>query len=82
MRDPTAQTEPLTAGQQIVAAWETDIIAEPCELAECIDQRIAAAVKAEREACAKMAQDYYSFVFSEEGDGAKSDLAEAMRNRS
>lgn len=54
MRDPTAQTEQLTAGQQIVAAWETDIIAEPCELAECIDNRIAAAVLAEREACARI----------------------------
>lgn len=37
MRDPTAMTEPLTEGQKIVAAWERDMIAEPCELAESID---------------------------------------------
>lgn len=38
--DPTAQTEPLTIGQQVVAAWETDAIAEPCELAAAIDMAI------------------------------------------
>lgn len=38
--DPTAQTEPLTIGQQIVASWETDAIAEPCELAGAIDRAI------------------------------------------
>lgn len=45
MRDPTAQTEPLTVGQQLVAAWEADKIAEPCELAEWIDEQIDAAYK-------------------------------------
>lgn len=35
--DPTAQTEPLTKGQQIVADYESSMIAEPCELAEAID---------------------------------------------
>ncbi len=45
MRDPTAQTEPLTIGQQLVSAWETDKIAEPCELAEWIDEQIDAAYK-------------------------------------
>ena len=38
--DPTAQTCPLTEGQRIVAAWEANPIAEPCELAEAIDQAI------------------------------------------
>lgn len=35
--DPTAQTEPLTTGQRIVAAHESSLIAEPCELAAAID---------------------------------------------
>ena len=52
MRDPTAQTEPLTIGQQIVAAHELDMIAEPCDLAQRIDDAIAA----EREACATVAE--------------------------
>jgi hypothetical protein len=51
MRNPTAQTEPLTAGQRIVAAYEADMIAEPCELATLIDN----AIELEREACAKIA---------------------------
>lgn len=42
--DPTAQTEPLTIGQQIVADYENDMIAEPCELAAAIDIAIATAV--------------------------------------
>lgn len=50
MRDPTAMTEPLTQGQQIVAAYERDTVAEPCELAEMIDVAIAA----ERKRCAKI----------------------------
>lgn len=37
MRDPTAQTEPLSEGQKIVAQYEKDVIAEPCELAAAID---------------------------------------------
>lgn len=39
-KDPTAQTLPLTKGQQIVADYEMDMIAEPCELAEAIDKAI------------------------------------------
>lgn len=42
--EPTAQTEPLTIGQQIVADYEMDLIAEPCELAAAIDTAIATAV--------------------------------------
>lgn len=54
MRDATAQTGPLTVGQQIVARWETDMtLAEPCELAQLIDDAIAA----EREACARVAEN-------------------------
>ena len=41
MRDATAQTEPLTEGQQIVANYEKDMIAEPCELAASIDVALA-----------------------------------------
>ncbi len=41
MRDATAQTEPLTEGQKIVAAYERDMVAEPCELAESIDVALA-----------------------------------------
>lgn len=41
MLDPTAQTKPLTEGQKIVAAYETDTIAEPCELAASIDVALA-----------------------------------------
>lgn len=40
MRDPTAQTEPLTEGQRIVASYEASMIAEPCELAESIDMAL------------------------------------------
>lgn len=38
--DPTAQTDPITKGQQIVADYEMNMIAEPCELAEAIDRAI------------------------------------------
>jgi hypothetical protein len=38
--DPTAQTEPLTEGQRIVAEYESNSIAEPCELAEAIDRAL------------------------------------------
>lgn len=42
MRDRTAQTEPLTTGQQIVAWWETTTAAsEPADLAERIDKELA-----------------------------------------
>ena len=44
--DPTAQTEPLTRGQQIVARYQESLIAEPCELAEAIDRAIWDAVGA------------------------------------
>ena len=40
-KDPTAQTLPLTKGQQIVAKYEMDMIAEPCELAAAIDDELA-----------------------------------------
>jgi hypothetical protein len=39
-RDKTAQTEPLTEGQKIVADWENDHIGEPCELATVIDMAL------------------------------------------
>jgi hypothetical protein len=51
--DPTAQSEPLTIGQQIVASWETDAIAEPCELAGAIDR----AIREAREAADKLAAE-------------------------
>ena len=35
-RDPTAQSGPLTTGQRIVATYESDMISEPCDLAEMI----------------------------------------------
>lgn len=54
MRDRTAQTEPLTIGQQLVARWESidSGWGEPADLAEAIDDAIAA----EREACAKLVE--------------------------
>lgn len=52
IHDATAQTEPLTVGQRIVAGYETDLISEPCEYAAAID----AAIAAEREACASIAE--------------------------
>lgn len=42
--DPTAQAGPVTKGQQIVADYEMDVIAEPRELAEAIDRAIWEAV--------------------------------------
>lgn len=48
--DPTAMTGPLTIGQQIVATYEGDMIAEPCELAAAIDTAIAASFMAGRRA--------------------------------
>lgn len=52
MRDRTAQTEPLTIGQQLVARWEGPASgwSEPADLAEAIDATIAA----ERERCAAL----------------------------
>lgn len=50
MTDPSAMTGPLTIGQQIVATHESDMIAEPCELAAAIDTAIAAAFMAGRRA--------------------------------
>ena len=41
IEDPTAQTGLLTRGQQIVANYEADQIAEPFELARDIDAAIA-----------------------------------------
>ena len=43
--DRTAQTEPLTTGQQIVAWWETTTAAsEPADLAAKIDDALADAI--------------------------------------
>lgn len=43
-KDRTAQTEPLTEGQKIVAWWETSTSAsEPADLADKIDDAIDAA---------------------------------------
>jgi hypothetical protein len=39
--DPTAQSEWLTPGQKIVAEHESDMISEPCELADLIDRVLA-----------------------------------------
>jgi len=47
--DPTAQTEPLTEGQKIVADWEQDLIAEPCNLAMAIDMALIEAWERGRE---------------------------------
>ena len=63
MRDRTAMTEPLTIGQQLVARWEgvNSGWSEPADLAEAID----AAIAAEREACAKLAEQtgiYYPYA--------------------
>jgi hypothetical protein len=38
--DRTAQTEPLTPGQRVVAAWEMSPIGEPADLADMIDDEI------------------------------------------
>lgn len=42
--DPTAQTEPLTRGQMLVADYERGFFGEPCYLAEAIDHAIWEAV--------------------------------------
>lgn len=43
MIDRTAQTPPLTLGQEIVAWWETSTsVSEPADLAERIDAELAA----------------------------------------
>ena len=54
MRDRTAMTEPLTIGQRLVARWEglNSGWSEPADLAEAIDDAIAA----EREACASVVE--------------------------
>ena len=50
MKDRTAQTEPLTIGQQIVAWWETSTIAsEPADLADKIDAALYEACDGGRE---------------------------------
>ena len=58
--DRTAQTEPLTTGQQIVAKWEglDSGWTEPADLAEGIDNAITAARKAALEEAAKVADLY------------------------
>jgi hypothetical protein len=53
-RDRTAQTEPLTIGQKLVARWESidSGWSEPADLAEAIDN----AIEAETVACAVIAE--------------------------
>lgn len=46
--DPTAQTEPLTVGQQIADWYEGDIISVPADLAERIDDALDALASAFR----------------------------------
>ena len=86
MRDRTAQTEPLTIGQQIVAKWEAaeSPWSEPADLAEAIDD----AVKAEREACAKAAEpslrDLYAPTYGTYDRGyhaGRVDAATVIRSR-
>lgn len=52
--DPTAQTEPLTTGQQIVSWWEKSTVSEPCELAQKIDGALASM----KEQCARVAERF------------------------
>lgn len=58
MPDPTAQTEPLTIGQRIVADWESSIFGEPCDLAEVIDKAIEASAADMRERAAVTADGF------------------------
>lgn len=83
MRDPTAQTEPLTIGQQLVAKWESldSGWSEPADLADAIDYAIAT----ERERCAMIAQSYYrQSTFNSRvrslGQDAADGIANAVRN--
>lgn len=57
MSERTAQNEPLTTGQRIVARWEglNSGWSEPADLAEGIDEAIAAARSAALEEAAKVA---------------------------
>ena len=54
--DRTAQTEPLTTGQSIVAKWEGPASpwSEPADLAEAIDKAIAAETASLRAELQKM----------------------------
>lgn len=54
--DRTAQTEPLTIGQRIVAKWEGPASpwSEPADLAEAIDKAIAAETASLRAELQKM----------------------------
>ena len=78
--DRTAQTEPLTTGQSIVAKWEgpASSWSEPADLAEAIDKAIAA----EREACAKIADNYAETIKPYPWVKTASDVAELIRARS
>jgi hypothetical protein len=78
--DPTAQTEPLTEGQSIVAKWEslTCPWSEPADLAEAIDEAIAA----EREACAKIADDAATGWDGQHGRSVAYGIRDAIRARS
>jgi RNase adaptor protein for sRNA GlmZ degradation len=77
MRDRTAQTEPLTIGQQLVARWEGPASgwSEPADLAQAID----AAIAAEREACAQLAEGTRHVVGAHEVTARA--IAENIRNR-
>jgi hypothetical protein len=78
--DRTAQTEPLTTGQSIVAKWESPASpwSEPADLAEAIDKAIAA----EREACAKIADDAAASWDGKHGRSVAYGIRDAIRARS
>lgn len=59
-RDRTALTKPLTTGQRIVAKWESlnSGWSEPADLAEGIDDAIAAAL----EEAAKVADEHHTRI--------------------
>jgi hypothetical protein len=79
MRDRTAQTEPLTVGQRIVAKWEgLNGWTEPADLAEGIDEAIAAARSAALEEAAKVAVAQYSAI-DDDPDGYIERIAAAIR---
>lgn len=78
-RDRTSTTEPLTIGQQIVAKWESlnSGWSEPADLAEAID----AALAAENEACAKLAEQMASRLGGHTGCTCYQTVPEAIRSR-
>jgi hypothetical protein len=78
--DRTAQTEPLTTGQSIVAKWESPASpwSEPADLAEAIDKAIAA----EREACARIADERERTDLAEQRAWEAGQIAKLIRARS